>query len=121
MASDNLDGVMKNLRALVAVEGTRELSDDELLGRWLRENDEGAFASLVQRHGGMVLGVCKHRLRRLQDAEDACQAVFLILARKAASIRKRESLAGWLHGVAYRVARDHALRLARREKPADGA
>jgi RNA polymerase sigma factor (sigma-70 family) len=115
MGSENLDGVMKNLRVLVAAEGTRELADDELLGRWLRESDEGAFAALVQRHGGMVLGVCRHRLRRLQDAEDACQAVFLILARKAASIRKRESLAGWLHGVAYRVARDHALRLARRE------
>lgn len=121
MGSENLDGVMKNLRAMVAVEGMRELSDDELLGRWLREGDEGAFAALVQRHGGMVLGVCRHRLRRLQDAEDACQAVFLILARKAAAIRKRESIAGWLHGVAYRVARDHALRIARRERTSTGA
>lgn len=121
MAGENLDGVMKNLRALVAAEGMRDQSDDQLLERYLSNGDEGAFASLVQRHGGMVLSVCRHRLRRLQDAEDACQAVFLILARKANSIRKRESLAGWLHGVAYRVARDHALRLARREVTASAA
>jgi RNA polymerase sigma factor (sigma-70 family) len=120
MAGENLDGVMNNLRALVAAEGTRDQSDDELLQRYLSNGDEGAFAALVQRHGGMVLGVCRHRLRSLQDAEDACQAVFLILARKAPSIRKRESLAGWLHGVAYRVARDHALRLARREATSSG-
>jgi RNA polymerase sigma factor (sigma-70 family) len=115
MASDHLDGVMHNLRAMVAGQGTRDVPDDELLGRYVASRDEAAFAALVQRHGGMVLSVCRHRLRRLQDAEDACQAVFLILARKAASIRQRESLAGWLHGVAYRVARDHAARLARRE------
>jgi RNA polymerase sigma factor (sigma-70 family) len=115
MASDHLDGVMHNLRALVAAEGTRGAPDDELLGRYVDARDEAAFAALVQRHGAMVLGVCRHRLRRIQDAEDACQAVFLILARKAASIRQRESLGGWLHGVAYRVARDHAARLARRE------
>src|SRR5438046_70614 len=79
MASDNLDGVMRNLRVMVAAQGTRDVPDDELLGRYLRDGDETAFAALVQRHGGMVLGVCRNRLRRLQDAEDACQAVFLIL------------------------------------------
>jgi RNA polymerase sigma factor (sigma-70 family) len=78
--------------------------DAELLGRWVRGRDEEAFAALVARHGPMVLGLCRRVLGNSHDAEDAFQAVFLILARKAGSLRHPEALAGWLNGVAVRLA-----------------
>src|SRR4051794_9881264 len=81
------------------------LSDEQLLERFLAHREEAAFAALLQRHGPMVLGVCRSVLRHPQDAEDAAQATFLVLAKKAASIRQQGSLASWLHGVAYRLAR----------------
>src|SRR5262249_368681 len=77
--------------------------------------DEGAFAALLARHGPMVLGVCRRVLRHTQDAEDAFQATFLVLARKAGAIGRREALGGWLYGVACRVAaRARALLLRHR-------
>jgi RNA polymerase sigma factor (sigma-70 family) len=82
-------------------------TDAELLGRFLLRRDElaeAAFSTLVQRHGAMVLRVCCEVLGDQHDAEDAAQAVFLILARQAGSIARRDSLASWLHGVAVRVA-----------------
>jgi RNA polymerase sigma factor (sigma-70 family) len=80
-------------------------SDADLLARFVQRHDEAAFATLVRRHGSVVLGVCRALLRDSHDAEDAFQAVFFVLARKAGSIRKQESLACWLYGVAQRVAR----------------
>lgn len=97
----------------------RDVSDRQLLERFVSRRDEAAFAALVKRHGGAVWGVCRRVLRQAQDADDAFQAVFLVLARKAGSIRKREAVGSWLYGVAYRIsarARLAAARRRRREK-----
>jgi RNA polymerase sigma factor (sigma-70 family) len=92
------------------------LPDRELLERFKATRDEAAFAELVGRHGALVLGVCQRTLRREQDAEDAFQAAFLVLARKAGSIRKSESLSSWLVGVAWRSAARLRVQLAVRRR-----
>ncbi|QJW96157.1 sigma-70 family RNA polymerase sigma factor [Frigoriglobus tundricola] len=95
-------------------------SDAELLDRFVTHRDGPAFAALVARHGPMVFGVCRRVLRDWHTAEDAFQATFLVLARKAASIHPPGAVAGWLHGVAYRVAkgaRRTDLRMTARERP----
>ena len=71
----------------------------------LRDRDEAAFAALVRRHGGLVLGVCQRVLRHRQDAEDAFQATFIILARHAAAVERASAIGNWLYGVAFNVAR----------------
>src|SRR5262249_32970814 len=86
------------------------------LERFVRRRDEAAFELLVWRHQRMVLGVCRRLLRNAHDAEDSFQATFLTLARKAASIGRREALAAWLHRVAWRVA-SHARAAAARPGP----
>ncbi len=88
----------------------RPEGEAELLARFASARDGGAFAELLARHGPMVLGLCRRVLGDAHDAEDAFQATFLTLAQKAASIRRPESLAAWLHGTAFRL----ALRLRRR-------
>jgi RNA polymerase sigma factor (sigma-70 family) len=96
--------------------------DAHLLARFLASRDECAFAALVRRHGPMVLGVCRRVLRHMQDAEDAFQATFLVLARKAGSVRQRAAVGNWLYGVAYRTARrlrDTRARLRAREQQVD--
>jgi len=79
-------------------------SDEQLLGRFALHRDERAFEALLDRHGPMVWGVCRRVLRRTQDIEDAFQATFLVLVRKARSVRRRASATSWLHGVAFRIA-----------------
>jgi RNA polymerase sigma factor (sigma-70 family) len=80
------------------------LSDSQLLQRFAERADQAAFAALVQRHGPLVLGVCRRILQHDQDTEDAFQGTFVVLARKAASISKHQALASWLYKVAYRIA-----------------
>src|SRR5206468_2568231 len=80
------------------------LTDSQLLQRFVLHREEAAFTALMQRHGRLVWGVCRHILHDHHDAEDAFQATFLLLARRACTIQKRESIAAWLHGVAYRLA-----------------
>src|SRR5262245_44303355 len=77
-----------------------QVSDCELLARFARQRDEVAFTSLVRRHGPMVFQVCRRLLHNWHDAEDVCQAVFLVLAAKAGSPRWRHSVANWLHQTA---------------------
>ena len=104
MANKSLNRALQQIRRLAAVQTARELADNELLQRFIGEKDEAAFAVLVERHGGMILGVCRRALGSAHDAEDACQTTFLVLAQKARSIRKTTSLPSWLHAVASRVA-----------------
>jgi RNA polymerase sigma factor (sigma-70 family) len=100
------------------------LTDGQLLARFVAARDESSFAALVRRHGPMVLGVCRRVLRNPHDAEDAFQATFLVLARKAGSVVKRDSLGCWLYQVAYHTALEARTMSARRharERPMSDA
>src|SRR5262245_52714029 len=119
MADKSLNRALRHISRLAAVQTARGLADHELLKRFVGEKDEAAFAVLVERHGRMVLGVCRRALGSAHDAEDACQATFLVFAQKAGSIRKTTSLPSWLHGVASRVAANlkrERMRRCRRER-----
>ena len=108
--------VLRQVRTLLELGAIGEMSDGQLLGRFLDdrgESGEAAFGVLVDRHGPMVFGVCLKTLGHAQEAEDAYQATFLVLASRARSIRNREALGAWLFGVARKVAaraRSEALR-----------
>ena len=109
--------LLKQIETLFHTGTSGGLTDGQLLERFLERRDEvaeAAFAALVDRHGAMVLRVCRQILAREEDAEDAAQATFLVLARRAASISRRESLGCWLHGVALRVAAKARTAAARR-------
>ena len=107
--------ILRHIRSLTA-RPTIDRSDRELLHGFVALRDEAAFAALVRRHGPLVLSVCRHVLRHDQDAKDAFQATFLVLARKAASIHKLEAVGGWLFGVAHRTAMNMRNRTARQRK-----
>jgi RNA polymerase sigma factor (sigma-70 family) len=124
MALRRASNVIEDLRKAVLVHDGAGLSDGELLACFVERRDEAAFAALLRRHGPMVWGVCR-RLLSHHDAEDAFQAAFLVLARKAGSIRPREMVANWLHGVAHQTAlqarRTAARRTARERQVMDMA
>ncbi len=116
-------GVGESLRTLFGVGTLSGLTDGQLLERFARgrglagpSDSEAAFAAIVERHGSMVLGVCRAVLGDRHDAEDACQATFLVLARSAGRIRRGDSVASWLYGVARRVALRARRQAARRRE-----
>ena len=107
MAQGRYGTALRQIHVLFNVGTNGGLTDGQLLERFTscdQEAAELAFAALIERHGPMVLRVCHSVLHERHDAEDAFQATFLILVRKAASIRKHGSVVSWLHGVAFRVA-----------------
>jgi RNA polymerase sigma factor (sigma-70 family) len=104
MPTDPIHAVLQHLDRAAGLHDEAGLADGQRLARFVEHRDEAAFAEIVRRHGPMVLGVCLRVLRNRQDAEDAFQATFLVLARKAASIASRSALANWLYGVAYNTA-----------------
>lgn len=107
--------LIQHVRCAAFLRPSGELTDGELLELFLTHHDEAAFAAIVQRHGPMVLGVCRRVLRDAHDAEDAFQATFLVLVRRAAAVAPRDRLGNWLHGVAYRTALKARSLAARRQ------
>ena len=124
MAIGKRGAVVKQLRTLFDLGTIRELTDGQLLERFAtgeRDGAELAFAVLVERHGPMVLRVCRATLAEAHDAEDAFQATFLVLVKKARGLWVRDSLGPWLHQVAYRTASCARLASARRQRHERGA
>src|SRR5207237_1053872 len=115
---DTTSTVLKHLETLLRVGPAAGHSDGQLLERFADRRDEAgaeaAFAALVGRHGAMVLRVCRQVLGDAHAAQDASQATFLVLARRARAITRRESVGSWLHGVALRVAAKARVAASRR-------
>jgi RNA polymerase sigma factor (sigma-70 family) len=114
MATGQLSPILRYIRTISGAVGAGDLEDAELLSRFARHGDEAAFAAVVRRHGPMVLGVCRRVVRDWHTAEDAFQATFLVLARKAGALLRPELLGQWLYGVAYRTAGRARVEAARR-------
>jgi RNA polymerase sigma factor (sigma-70 family) len=104
MAGTRQHPILNYLRRVLGAPAGIGVSDADLLQRFVKERDEAAFELLLWRHAAMVLHVCRQVLCDVQAAEDAFQATFLVLVRKASSIGRRESLGSWLYRVAYRIA-----------------
>ncbi len=120
MSSPRLRAFLRHLQGAVGRPDEQAVPDARLVERFVAERDEAAFELLICRHGSLVLGVCERILRQEQDAEDAFQATFLILARRAGSLGRRDAVAGWLYRVAYRIAvraRAAAVRRGGRQQP----
>jgi RNA polymerase sigma factor (sigma-70 family) len=109
-----MNRIVRHLRRAVLLRDGHEVTDGRLLESFRTCADEAAFEILVKRHGPMVLGVCRRVIGNIHDAEDALQAVFLVLAKKAASIAQCDLVGNWLYGVAYRTALQARARLGRR-------
>jgi len=120
VAGEPLGDVLRLLGRDAGLQNYLAQTDAQLLEHFTRRRDEPAFAALMVRHGPMVYGVCRRMLRDAQEAEDAFQASFLVLARKAGGIRRRLLLGAWLYGVACRIAarlRGQSARRRQREEP----
>ena len=116
MPAAAMNTMIDRLRQTALSQLQESRTDGQLLAAFVDHKDEAAFAAIVQRHGAMVLSVCDRVVRNHHDAEDAFQAAFLVLARKARSVRPRSMVANWLHGVAYRTACRSRTGFARRQK-----
>jgi RNA polymerase sigma factor (sigma-70 family) len=115
MATSEMSEVIQHLRRTVLLRDGAGLTDGQLLEDYISRRDEAALAALVRRHGPMVWGVCRRVLRSHHDAEDAFQATFLVLVRKAASIVPRQMVANWLYGVARQTALNARATAAKRK------
>lgn len=116
MAKEQIGTVLREIRRLVGASPNDESTDGQLLRRFADHRDEAAFDGLLRRHGPLVFGVCRRVLGDVLDAEDAFQATFLVLARRAAALDRRGSLAGFLYTVAYRIALRAKADAARRRE-----
>src|SRR5262249_5562994 len=116
MANGPLAMVVRRLRRLVNSREAGEATDSDLLDRFRNRQEESAYEALIQRYGPMVFAGCMRMLHQHQDAEDAFQTTFLVLARKAGSIGQSESLGSWLYSVAYRTALKSRKAQARRHE-----
>src|SRR5947199_4508637 len=114
MAISQLKHVIQALGKATQPGRGERLTDGQLLASYVRSREDTALAALVDRHGSMVWGVCRRVLGRHHDAEDAFQATFLVLVRRAASVVPREMVANWLYGVAQRTAFKARATTARR-------
>src|SRR5438132_10165244 len=114
MANQALRMLIQHLHSVAGRQGAGTATDAELLERFAVARDQAAFEVLVWRHGPMVLNLCRRLLRHEYDAEDAFQATFLTLVRKADSIAKQEAVGSWLDKVAYRIALEPNARSAKR-------
>jgi RNA polymerase sigma factor (sigma-70 family) len=117
MASRQINSVLQHIRRLAENRETSQRTDQQLLDRFINKKEEAAFTALVRRHGAMVLALGSRILRHREDAEDVFQAAFLVLARKARSIRKLESIGGWLYRVTFRLALRVRADAAKRGRP----
>src|SRR5437763_12931286 len=115
MAKTHTSKVIQHLRRAVLLRDGAELTDEQLLQDYLSRHEQAALATLVRRHGPMVWSVCRRILRNWHDAEDAFQATFLVLVRKAASIASPKLLANWLYGVAHQTALKARATVAKRK------
>jgi RNA polymerase sigma factor (sigma-70 family) len=113
MATAHLASTVRYVLKLASSSQLRDWTDLQLLKQFSSDRDEQAFAELMSRHAALVLSVCRRVLQHEQDAEDAFQATFLVLAQRAGSIRKGTALASWLYGVAYRISSKQKISLAR--------
>ena len=104
MANRPVNPLLRFTRRLAAERACSELTDSQLLERFVTSQDEAVFEALVRRHGQVVWWICHRILHNPHDADDAFQATFLVLVRKAASIRPAALVGNWLYGVAYHVA-----------------
>ena len=121
MTRVHMGAALRQIQGLFEVGTVAGLTDGQLLERYVASRDESAFEALVVRHGPMVLGVCRAVLNNSPDVEDAFQATFLVMIRKAGTIRGRDAVGGWLHRVAQRVAVQAVLERSRKELHAPGA
>src|SRR5271166_6442065 len=122
MAEHHPHPLLHHLRHLIGSVPAAAMTDTQLLEQFVAHRDETAVEVLVRRHGQLVFGVCRRVLHNVHAAEDAFQATFLILARKAPSLVRRERLGSWLYKIAYRLAlRTRANEIRRRQCEAQAA
>jgi RNA polymerase sigma factor (sigma-70 family) len=120
MAAGQMNKAIEHVRSILAKQDVAGMTDGDLVERYLHRQDETAFEALMQRHGPMVMGVCRRVLGNSHDAEDAFQATFLLLVRKGASLRSPGLVGNWLYGVAHRTALE-AKRMALKRRIREAA